>query len=649
MGILCHCDHCSNNTCVTHANGQCYGQLILDENGEIERKLNCFNQDRRALVVGLMCDSKSFRISERTLLKCCNSDNYCNQRDDFLPSNEEAKTLIKQHLASRSIYLQKNPTNDLMSQTQSPLGALSLTGGGGSSRTSSRINNSSITRLDQITASDQYSNVPLEIKLGFIIISGLLLIFALALGQGCFANRKRRFRSSRNSPSQSVNHSQYGHSQTLNATTNCEDHSENSSGRVVSEVAIYDTNSMASREPLIQNGSISKQQNTISVFQANSLDHPQTLRGPYMAEDTLNIKTPPTFQMSVGSGDIRSQNKPETSSGSGAGQPYLTQRSIAHDIELAEVVGRGYFGVVWRGEYKGEPVAVKIFSAMAEPNWAREAEIYQTSLLRHKNILGFIATDKRDDIGMTGYWLVTEYYPMGSLYDFLKRNSMSMLDAIRMSFSIANGLSHLHVEIFGTRAKPAIAHRDLKSKNILVKNDGTCCIADLGMAARYNSNSGIVDVPSNTRVGTRRYLAPETLENKLNLMDFEAVKATDVYSLGLVLWEILRRTCYKSPSGSEQQLEILDTAIVCEPYEAPYQEFVSADPTTEEMYRVVCVEKTRPPQSSRWSQFAPMQEFSTLMRECWYEKPQARLSALRVRKTLGDMARHYYIINMEYD
>lgn len=76
---------------------------------------------------------------------------------------------------------------------------------------------------------------------------------------------------------------------------------------------------------------------------------------------------------------------------------------------------------------------------------------------------------------------------------------------IKLALSTASGLAHLHMEILGTRGilcehldiqrvntgvyhsgifftgKPAIAHRDLKSKNILVKRNGTCCIADLGM------------------------------------------------------------------------------------------------------------------------------------------------------------------------
>lgn len=48
--------------------------------------------------------------------------------------------------------------------------------------------------------------------------------------------------------------------------------------------------------------------------------------------------------------------------------------------------------------------------------------------------------------------------------------------------------------------KPAIAHRDIKSKNILIKNDWTCCIADLGMAIRLVN--GEIDLPTQERGGT---------------------------------------------------------------------------------------------------------------------------------------------------
>jgi bone morphogenetic protein receptor type-1B len=68
--------------------------------------------------------------------------------------------------------------------------------------------------------------------------------------------------------------------------------------------------------------------------------------------------------------------------------------------------------------------------------------------------------------------LLTEYHQQGSLYDYLLQNTITARQAVVMGHSIAAGLTHLHTEIVGTRGKPAIAHRDLKSRNILVKKNG---------------------------------------------------------------------------------------------------------------------------------------------------------------------------------
>lgn len=81
-----------------------------------------------------------------------------------------------------------------------------------------------------------------------------------------------------------------------------------------------------------------------------------------------------------------------------AGLPLLVQRTIARTIVLQETIGKGRFGEVWRGKWRGEDVAVKIFSSRDERSWFREAEIYQTIMLRHDNILGFIAADNKGDI-----------------------------------------------------------------------------------------------------------------------------------------------------------------------------------------------------------------------------------------------------------
>ncbi|XP_012493721.1 PREDICTED: TGF-beta receptor type-1 [Propithecus coquereli] len=257
-----------------------------------------------------------------------------------------------------------------------------------------------------------------------------------------------------------------------------------------------------------------------------------------------------------------------TTSGSGSGLPLLVQRTIARTIVLQESIGKGRFGEVWRGKWRGEEVAVKIFSSREERSWFREAEIYQTVMLRHENILGFIAADNKDNGTWTQLWLVSDYHEHGSLFDYLNRYTVTVEGMIKLALSTASGLAHLHMEIVGTQGKPAIAHRDLKSKNILVKKNGTCCIADLGLANFFLF----------TNIG------------------------------------------------------------IHEDYQLPYYDLVPSDPSVEEMRKVVCEQKLRPNIPNRWQSCEALRVMAKIMRECWYANGAARLTALRIKKTLSQLS-----------
>ncbi|KAL6447689.1 hypothetical protein ACFW04_000095 [Cataglyphis niger] len=311
-----------------------------------------------------------------------------------------------------------------------------------------------------------------------------------------------------------------------------------------------------------------------------------------------------------------------TTSGSGSvGLPLLVQRSIARQIQLVETIGKGRFGEVWRGRWRGENVAVKIFSSREERSWFREAEIYQTVMLRHDNILGFIAADNKDNGTWTQLWLITDYHEKGSLFDYLNRSTVDTNGMIRMALSIATGLAHLHMEIVGTQGKPAIAHRDLKSKNILVKTNGTCAIGDLGLAVRHDVITDTVDIQLNNRVGTKRYMAPEVLEETINKDHFDSFKRADVYAFGLILWEIARRC---------------NVGGIHDEYQLPFYDLVPSDPTIEEMRKVVCMDRQRPSIPNRWQSIEALQVMSKVMKECWYHNAAARLTALRIKKSLAN-------------
>ncbi|XP_041120360.1 activin receptor type-1C-like isoform X2 [Polyodon spathula] len=311
-----------------------------------------------------------------------------------------------------------------------------------------------------------------------------------------------------------------------------------------------------------------------------------------------------------------------TTSGSGSGLPLLVQRTIARSIVLHEIIGKGRFGEVWRGKWSGEDVAVKIFSSRDERSWFREAEIYQTIMLRHEHILGFIAADNKDNGTWTQLWLVSEYHEHGSLFDYLNCHTVSVDGVIILALSIASGLVHLHMEIIGTQGKPAIAHRDLKSKNILVKKNGTCAIADLGLAVKHDSVTNMIDRPSNHRVGTKRYMAPEILDDKINMNNFESFKRADIYSLGLVFWELVRRCSIRG---------------IHDDYQLPYYDMVPSDPSIEDMRKVVCDQKLRPNIPNQWQSCEALRVMGKIMRECWYANGAARLTALRIKKTLSQL------------
>uniref|UniRef100_A0A6Q2YTX1 Activin receptor type-1 n=1 Tax=Esox lucius TaxID=8010 RepID=A0A6Q2YTX1_ESOLU len=306
-------------------------------------------------------------------------------------------------------------------------------------------------------------------------------------------------------------------------------------------------------------------------------------------------------------------------SGSGSGLPFLVQRTVARQITLNECVGKGRYGEVWRGQWQGESVAVKIFSSRDEKSWFRETEIYNTVLLRHENILGFIASDMTSRNSSTQLWLITHFHEMGSLYDYLQLSTLDTAGCLRMALSIASGLAHLHVEIFGTQGKPAIAHRDLKSKNILVNKNGQCCIADLGLAVMHFQDTNELDVGNNPKVGTKRYMAPEVLDDSIQMDCFESFKRVDIWAFGLVLWEIARRT--------------VSNGIV-EDYKPPFHDVVPSDPSFEDMKKVVCVDQQRPNIPNRWFSDPTLTSIAKLMKECWYQNPSARLTALRIKKTL---------------
>lgn len=75
----------------------------------------------------------------------------------------------------------------------------------------------------------------------------------------------------------------------------------------------------------------------------------------------------------------------------------------------------------------------------------------------------------------------------------------------------------------------------------------------LGLAVIHSQSHDYLDVGNNPRVGTKRYMAPEVLDETIRTDVFESYKQTDIWALGLVFWEISRRTIVNGKKTSASQ------------------------------------------------------------------------------------------------
>jgi len=298
--------------------------------------------------------------------------------------------------------------------------------------------------------------------------------------------------------------------------------------------------------------------------------------------------------------------------------PTLTHRPV----QLLEIKARGRFGAVWKGQLAKDMVAVKIFPLQDKQSWFAEQEIYNLPQMNHDNILKFMGVDKRGENLQVEFWLVTSFHEHGSLCDFLKNNILSWDDMVKISLTMARGLAHLHGEVpsnKGSGIKPAIAHRDFKSKNVLIRSDMTACIGDFGLALQFRPNEVVGD--THGQVETRRYMAPEVLEGAINFSR-DAFLRIDMYACGLVLWEIATRcTVVETPTD----------------YKLPFEAEASPHPSLEEISDLVVTRKVRPEFRKAWRNHPALSILCETIEECWDHDAEARLSSSCVVERLQHM------------
>lgn len=298
----------------------------------------------------------------------------------------------------------------------------------------------------------------------------------------------------------------------------------------------------------------------------------------------------------------------------------LAQRTSAQDLDLITLIGNGKFAKIWRGLWHGDDVAVKLFHPSTVDLFNNEVSINNV-VGNHQNILRLQHSHSAFSWNQISYsCIVTEYHDNGSLFDFINRRTVNIQEMFSLALSAARGLSHLHGEIYQKDETFSIAHCDIKSKNILVKANLTCAIGGLGFAV-VDKWKEEISLKKKHR-GTPRYMAPEILDDTV-FKSFESYKRADMYSFGLVLWEIVRRTSIEGK--------------ILEAYALPYHDMVPADPTVEDMKKVVIAQQKRPFVPNRWSENSVLESVVKMIKDCWKQNAPARLSSLRVKKNLSKL------------
>jgi serine/threonine protein kinase len=206
------------------------------------------------------------------------------------------------------------------------------------------------------------------------------------------------------------------------------------------------------------------------------------------------------------------------------------------DLKLDQKLGSGSFKEVWAGSWQGEEVAIGVLrdAHQLRPTEVDEfrTEAKMLSTLRHPKILHVWGICPI----LPNLAIVTELCST-DLYRYLHVDAtqITVPQALDLMTGIALGLSYLHGK--------KIAHRDLKSPNVLLTSSGSVKLGDFGLARVKQSSRSL-----RTQVGTPLWMAPEVIKNEP--YDLSA----DVYSLGLIFYEILAG---KLPYDGLNQMQLL--------------------------------------------------------------------------------------------